>query len=96
MNLDQKTFGHLFSLVRIIYQALTEKALLFKSEVRGPRKNVISDLGYQIDDKITTLGENKSPNVFNTLIGQFMERRTSYKSMPRVGGTLLRGLQGHL
>jgi len=44
MNLDQKTFGHLFSLVRIIYQALTEKALLFKSEVRGPRKNVISDV----------------------------------------------------
>jgi len=86
---------YLFSLVQIIYQALTESPRLsFDTEVHGPGDHVIGDFTYLIDNRITILVENKSPKVFDRFIGHFMEQgrvRTSYKSMLRVGGTSYEG-----
>jgi len=66
---------YLFSLVQIIYQALTESPRLsFDTEVHGPGDHVIGDFTYLIDNRITILVENKSPKVFDRFIGQFMEQ----------------------
>jgi len=62
----------LFSLVEIIYHALTEKALMFKSGEYTSCDNVISDFCYQLNDRVMILGENVSPQVFDEFIGQFM------------------------
>ena len=65
---------HLSDVVNDIFKALTGSEPRFKTEIHSSCHGVISDFSYLLDNRITILGENKSPNVFNNTIGAFMQQ----------------------
>jgi len=63
---------YLSSLVCNLYHAMTGRRLVYRAEQRATLNQAVSDFSYQVDGGLHTLGEDKSPKVFNHFIGQLM------------------------
>jgi hypothetical protein len=65
---------HLTTMVRYIYFGLTQDPLDVQGQKRTANGSVITDHVLRFGDKIKILWEDKSSNVFDTFIGELMER----------------------
>jgi len=70
---EVRDFGSaVYRIVRDIYYALTENTLAYKAKPRTNHSIVITDRAYALtpDDTIRILWENKSPDAFDSFVGQ--------------------------